>query len=202
MKRAVLVLLLAAAPFAMPAAPQHPAEEPAGKAHESGEGEHAGLEIWKWANFAVLAGIIVWAVNKNAGPFFDGRTRQIKKNLIEADDLRQQAEGRAADVDRRLSNLEAEIADLRGRSAREAEAESERLSRATAAEIAKLQAQAEQEIDGAGKAARLELKRYSAELAIGLAEQKIRARLTPETQDALVGGFVRQLEPSSQTPRS
>jgi hypothetical protein len=38
------------------------------------------------------------------------------------------------------------------------------------------------------------LKRYAAELAIGLAEQKIRARMTPETQDALVRGFVRDLK--------
>ena len=68
----------------------------------------------------------------------------------------------------------------------------------TAAEIAKIQAHAEQEIASAGKAARMELKRYSAELAIDLAEQKIRARMTPETQDALVRGFVRDL---SHRPR-
>jgi hypothetical protein len=39
----------------------------------------------------------------------------------------------------------------------------------------------------------MELKRYSAELAIQLAEQKIRARMTPETQDELVRGFVDDL---------
>ena len=41
----------------------------------------------------------------------------------------------------------------------------------------------------------MELKRYSADLAIALAEQRLRARMTPETQDALVRGFVRDLEP-------
>jgi F0F1-type ATP synthase membrane subunit b/b' len=72
--------------------------------------------------------------------------------------------------------------------------EIERLAQHTAAEIAKIQAHAEQEIASAGKAARTELKRYSAQLAVELAEQKIRARMTPQTQDALVRGFVRDLK--------
>ena len=88
----------------------------------------------------------------------------------------------------------AEISALRAASGKEEEAEAAGFGRHTAAEIAKTQAQAEQEIAAAGKAARLELKRYCAELAVGLAEQKIRARMTPETQDALVRGFVRDLK--------
>lgn len=66
-----------------------------------------------------------------------------------------------------------------------------------AGEIARIKEHAEQEIAAAGKAARLELKRYSAELAIGLAEEKVRRRITPETQDALVRGFVRELDQPS-----
>ena len=73
-------------------------------------------------------------------------------------------------------------------------AEAGRVGRHTAAEIAKTQANAEREIAAAGKAARTELKRYCADLAVGLAEQKVRARMTPETQDALVRGFVRDLK--------
>jgi F-type H+-transporting ATPase subunit b len=199
MKRLLLVILLAGAPALTFAAQQQPPAEDASEraAEPPAEGEHGGLVLWKWANFAVLAGILGWAVKKNAGPFFAARSRQIRKDMIEADDMRKQAEARAAEVDRRLSNLEAEIAALRAESAREAESETERLSRHTAAEIAKIQAHAQQEIASAGKAARMELKRYSAELAIRLAEQKIRARMTPETQNALIGGFVRHLEPPS-----
>jgi F-type H+-transporting ATPase subunit b len=203
MRRLVLLFLLASAPLAMAAEPQKAAEEASGHATEQpAEGEHAGLSIWKWANFALLAGIIGWAVNKNAGPFFAARTRQIRKDMLEADDLRVQSEARAADVDRRLSNLETEIAALRAESAREAESEAARLSHATAAAIAKIQADAEQEIAGAGKTARLELKRYSAELAVALAEEKLRARVTPQTQDALIGGFIRHLERPTHPPTS
>ena len=69
-----------------------------------------------------------------------------------------------------------------------------RISQQTAEEIAKIQAHAGQEIAAAGKHARSDLKRYSAELAMGLAEQKVRARMTPGTQDELVDSFVRDLK--------
>ena len=97
-------------------------------------------------------------------------------------------------MDRRLANLEKDIAALRGQSETEAKVETERMAQQTAAEISKIQAHAEQEIASAGKAARMALKRYAAELAVGLAEQKVRARMTPDTEDALVQGFVRNLK--------
>jgi hypothetical protein len=48
----------------------------------------------------------------------------------------------------------------------------------------------------------MDLKRYSADLAIDLAEQKIRARLTPDQQDALVRGFVRDLDSTASRPQT
>ena len=156
--------------------------------------EGGGLQIWKWANFVVLAGGLGYLIGKKGGPFFAARSQKIRQDIVAAGEARSQAEARAADVDRRLANIEAEIAALRAASGTEEEAEAGRFGRHTAAEIAKTQAQAEQEIAAAGKAARLELKRYCAELSVGLAEQKIRARMTPDTQDALVRGFVRDLK--------
>jgi F-type H+-transporting ATPase subunit b len=199
MKRGRFLLLIAAAAFAPVVIAQEPAkaaESPIEHASEPpAEGEHGKLELWKWANFAVLVGGLGYLVAKNAGPFFDGRSQQIRKDMVEAQEARRQAEARAADVDRRLASLDNEIAALRAESQKEAQSETERLARHTAAEIAKLQAHAEQEIAAAGKAARMELKRFSAQLAIQLAEQRIRARMTPETQEALVRGFARDLEP-------
>jgi F0F1-type ATP synthase membrane subunit b/b' len=156
--------------------------------------EGGGLQVWKWANFVVLAGGLGYLIGKKGGPFFAARSAKIRQDIVAAGEAREQAEARAADVDRRLANLEAELAALRAASGKEEVAETGRFGRHTAAEIVKTQAQAEQEIAAAGKAARLELKRYCAELSVGLAEQKIRARMTPDTQDALVRGFVRDLK--------
>jgi F0F1-type ATP synthase membrane subunit b/b' len=161
---------------------------------EGTESAGGSLTLWKWANFLLLAGGLGYLIRKSAPPLFAARSQSILKDIAESGKIRQDADARAAEVDRRLAGLEAEIAALRADSQRESQAETQRLASHTAAEIAKIHAQAEQEIGAAGKAARADLKRYAAELAVGLAEQKIRARMTPATEDGLVRGFVRNLK--------
>jgi len=163
------------------------------KSGEGGEGE-GGLTMWKWANFVVLAGAIIYAVGKAAPPFFQARSLEIRKEILEAQEARKKAEARAAEVEARMAKLETEIASLRQEAHDETRNETERITRQTAAELAKIQTHAEQEIAAAGKAARAELKRYSASLAIQLAETKIRARMTDATEDALVESFVHDLK--------
>jgi F-type H+-transporting ATPase subunit b len=174
-----------------------PAEKGSKSSSEAGNGN---LQVWKWANFVVLAGALGYLVGKNAGPFFAARGRGIRDDMAEAGGLLQAAEARAAEVERRLAGLEADLAALREESAKEAEAEAQRAALQNEAEIAKIQAQAEREIESAGKAARLELQRFCAALAVELAEGKLRGRMTPASQEALVAGFARDLNRPS--PRS
>lgn len=177
------------------------AAEPA--AESGAQEQKEPSEIWKWANFLILAGGIGYLIAKNAPAFFAARSRQIVEDMTGAQKLREEADARAADVDRRLANLDADIAALRSESQAEVAAETERLKAHSAAEMAKIQVQVKQEIDTAGKAARMELRRYAAHLAIELAQRKIEARMTPETEDRLVRGFVQDLEnPPSGVPRN
>lgn len=169
------------------------AEHKSNEAHEKAENE-GSLEIWKWVNFMILAGGLGYLLGKNAGPFFANRSASIRKDMDESLRQKQDAEARAAAVDRRLASLESEIAALRSECDQELKAGAERIARQTSDDIAKIQAHAGQEIASAGKQARGELKRYSAELAMGLAEQKVRARMTPSTEDVLVDSFVRDLK--------
>jgi len=192
MRRLALLALLSGLTFvAVPCFAQE--HEGGGEKKEESFGEKYELEL-KIANFVILAGLIGYFIGKNAGPFFAGRSAEIRKDLDESLRQSKEAEARAAEVDRRLAHLEADIAALRADGEKEIQAETERSSRHTAGEIAKIQAHAEQEIASAGKAARMDLKRYSAELAVRLAEEKVRARMTPDTQDALVQGFVQNLK--------
>jgi F0F1-type ATP synthase membrane subunit b/b' len=72
--------------------------------------------------------------------------------------------------------------------------ESERIRQETAAQIARLEQKAEQEIESAGKTARRELKNYAAKLALDLAEQRVRTRLDAHTEQAMIDGFLEDLE--------
>jgi F-type H+-transporting ATPase subunit b len=171
-----------------------------GFAQESQEGkkpesfaERYELEL-KWANFLILAGGLGYLIRKYGGPFLADRAQKIREDIVQAEEVRQDAERRAAEVDRRLAGLESEIAGLRAESQKEAGAEKARIEQQTPLEIAKVLAHAQQEIGAAGKTAQAELKKYAAELAIGLAEQKLRARMTPATEEALVRGFVRDVD--------
>ncbi len=166
----------------------------------SSEGRAEGVSpIWSWANFALLAGGLGYLMAKFGGPWFASRSLEIRKGIADAEAIRAQAEARAADVERRLAGLQTEIESLKADARREQAAEAERLRQQTAADMARIQEHAAGEIEAAGKTARLQLKRYAAQLAIDLAEQKIRARMTPEVQTALVDGFARDLPAAGET---
>jgi F-type H+-transporting ATPase subunit b len=188
MKRLILAAALAILTLALPAALLAQQSK-----SEASSGESTTTEIWEWANFLILAGGLGYVVVKYVPPAFDARGKRIRKDMVEAEEIRKAAEARMAEVERRLAHLGDEIAALRAEAQREEAAENARFARETAAEIAKLQANAEQEIDSAAKAARMELKRYAAELALDLAQEKLRARITPETEDRLVRGFLKNL---------
>jgi F-type H+-transporting ATPase subunit b len=150
--------------------------------------------ILLWVNFAILVGGLTYLFRKYGSPFLATRLEKISQDIVEAARVRKDAEARSAEVDRRLANLQSDLAALRVESQKELEAQRRHATERSAAELVKIQARAEQEITAAGKLARLELKRYSAELALALAGQKIQARMTPDTQDALVRGFVKDLD--------
>jgi F-type H+-transporting ATPase subunit b len=160
------------------------------------ETQNAGVnsEIWRVANFVILAAGLGYLLVKKGGPFFAARGKKIAEDLIQGEAAKKDAERRAAEVDQRLANLEKEIGALRAEAQTELEKDRERIRQQTAAEIEKVRSQTAREIEAAGKAARAELRRYSAELAIGIAEQKLRSRINADVQDALVGEFVSELD--------
>jgi F-type H+-transporting ATPase subunit b len=170
------------------------AQEKAEAKHESEAASEERLEIWKWANFAILAAGLGYLAVKQGGPFFASRSAEIRKGITDAEALRKDADSRAAEVDRRLANLESDVKQMRATVLAEQAAAAERLRQETAAELARIQDHAGREIESAAKAARVELKRYAARLAIDLAEQKIRSRMNAESQGVLVDDFVRSLD--------
>ena len=160
---------------------------------EAGGGEKPGMDLWKWLNFALLAGILGWLIAKNLGPMLVARTRQIQEGLAAGQKAKAEADARAATVQTRLANLGQAISEMRASAREERDREGERIRRDTQAELARIQNQAEQEIESSGKLARHELQRFAAKLAIDLAEQKVRARMSPEVQSALANNFIGEM---------
>ena len=68
-----------------------------------------------------------------------------------------------------------------------------RISRETMHRLQRIQAQSTQEIELMSRAASADLRKYSAELALDLAKQRIRSRMTKDTQDSLADKFLQDL---------
>ena len=149
---------------------------------------------WKWANFVILAVGLGYLVNKHLPPFFRSRTAEIQQGITEAQQVKRDAEARAAQVEARLQKLGEEIDQFRTQSREEMQQEGERIRQETAKQLGHLEHQARQEIEAAGKVARRELKDYAAKLALDVAEQRVRARLNAGTETALVDGFIHDLQ--------
>lgn len=182
-----------------------PAQPPAGEPPASRGSEHAPQEaehhpksgllegVFKWTNFLALFGLLGYLLRHPMREFFLGRTRAILQSLEEGRRAREEAAERLKEIESRLARLEWEIAELRRAAAGEADTERDRLRRAARAETERIFALAEQESRALARAARGELKSYAAGLAVELAEQRIRARLTPERQAALVREYAMNL---------
>jgi len=181
MKRFALTVLLTAAPLL------------AQEGEKAAEGLSTTTMILLWVNFAILFFGLAWLVRKFGSPFLAARAGKIQRDLAEAAEQRQVAEARAAEVDRRLANLDAAIAEIRAESQKELETLRKRIADLTAAEISKIRANVEYEIAAAGKGARGQLKSYAAQLAIQLAEQRIQSRITPDAEDRLLQAFLHGL---------
>lgn len=189
MKRLFLLAVVSAvAIFAQEAAAEH------GSTAEA----HEPSIIWKWANFALLAGALAFLGKKHLGPFFIERSTRIQSGLEEARKQSEVSEARVRDIEKKIANLDSEMKGLRDHARQEMAAEGERIRTETARSIAKIQSNAEMEIAAAAKHARYELKAYSADLAIQLAAGQIRERMNPATEEKLVNSFVAQLAKTQQ----
>lgn len=142
-------------------------------------------------NFAVIAGAIFWFSKKGLPGVFRARTASIQQAVQEARKTSEEARSRLSDIEKRLSQLGSEISEMRASAEREAGAEEERIKAATAEDAKRIVEAAEQEITAAAKAARRELTKHAADLAVSLAQKQI--HVDTATDQRLLHNFAQQL---------
>ncbi len=167
-------------------------------AHAAEEGGAAGAEtateIFKWINFAIVAGALLWVCLKKAPGFFRGRAEAISSAITKAGSTKAAADAQLREAETKLANLDKEVAELRAFAEREAAAEVERIRTATRSDLEKIGVAAKAEIEAAERAARLELKALAAMLAVDGAEALLVKQLNARAQAGLISNFVKTLE--------
>lgn len=209
----------AAAPTHQPAgdAPQASSAAPASGAHQPpeapGAGDHAaerehaaaaghGTSIWstlaKLLNFGILAGTLVYFLRSPLMTYLRDRAVAIREELVTARQLKSDAQAQLEEIDRRMRALPGELDELKTRGVREIAAEEARIRHGAEAERERLLEQTRRDLDLQLRAAKRELVAHAADLAVGLASDRIRKTLTTDDHVRLADRFIRDVSERGQ----
>ena len=174
--------LLAAVALAIAAAvPAHAAEEGGG-----------GL-FYPAINFVLLFAALIYFARKPIQTYFGERRAGIRKNLDEAATLERQARERYAQWQRRLVDLERELAEIRAGAQERAEAERASLLADARAASERIRSDAAAAVEHELRRARAGLREEASQLAIELASGILREKVTAQDRDRLIDEFIERI---------
>ena len=142
-------------------------------------------------NFAIVVGFLAIISKKMLPGLLRARNESIQKQLEEARRASADANQRLRAIEAKLGELGSDIASLEKQAAAQSKEEEARMKAAAEEEKGRIVQAAEQEIAAAAGSARRDLRNYAAELAVSLAEKKI--KVDSATDRELVRDFVGQL---------
>lgn len=182
-----------------PSQSQPPTEQPAHPAQPAGERGEAGANpvvtmVARLFNFAVLVGALVYFLRAPIAAYLASRDTQIRQDLVNASDMRAAATAQLAGIQTKMSGLPAELEALRHQGVDDVRAEQARIAEAAVQERTRLLDQTRREIDMRLRVAKRELTEHTAQLAVQVAEQRIKRAITHDDQIRLVDRYASQLK--------
>lgn len=173
-----------------------PGPDNASRAEEAKEGGHeeGHAAVYKWINFILLAGGLGYVLHKPAREFFLQRSASIRKGLEEGRKALENSQAQLREVEDRLQHFEEAMAAFRAAALKEMEEEHARIRQTAAEDAAKMMESLRAQMEVAGKQAKLELRLFTARMAVEQAEKMIVQRLDESGQKRLVSQFVGRLE--------
>jgi F-type H+-transporting ATPase subunit b len=195
----VIALCLAARPQAQPH--EQPAQSSATAAHGEAGHPKAAEEhgptlvqlIAKVFNFAVLVGLLTYYLRSPIAQYLSSRSTEIRQGLTTAAETRAAATAQLAEIQRMLATLPAELEALKAQGAEDVKAEKVRIAAAARVERERLLEQTRREIEMRLRIARRSLIDLAADLAVGVARERITRSMTAEDQLRLVDRYTQQL---------
>ena len=176
-----------------PAADAHAATG-AGHGTEAAHAETIWPTIARLFNFAVLVGGLVYFLRSPLAQHLASRTQQIRGGLEAARETTATATAQLAEIDRRLQSLPAELEALRTRGLEEISAEERRIQAKAEAERKRLVEEMQRDVDVRVRVARQALAEHAADLAVGLAADRVRQTITDADQARLIDRYATQVK--------
>lgn len=147
---------------------------------------YPAFEAWKFFNLAIFIAIMVYLLKKPLSTAFKARRDQIRAELIKAEEEKQAALVLLSEAETKLSQLDVESNKIIEKAKSDAEAERTRIAAQAEFESKRLRDQANSEIERKTKQVKSELRRFSAEESVRLAEAKIRKAMNANLDEKLV----------------
>ena len=142
--------------------------------------------LWKIVNFAILVFILVKFMGKPLKEFLRKRTEVIEKTLQEAREAKELALKALIEVEERLKYKDKEIEEILAASRSSAKLDLDSLIHQGERMRDKILEHAQTGIEFGLRQAKEEIRAEAVEIAMEMAEKKLKEKLTPETQDRLI----------------
>ena len=171
-------------------------------AHASG-GEHGGGLgdlIWPVVNLALLIAALLYFARTPIRNYFASRQGRIRDDLDSAAKALAEAEAHHAEWQRRLVELDADLARIRNQARERAEAERRHILADATAAAGRIRSDARLAVDQELMRAREDLRQETARLAIEVAAEALRTQVTDADRGRLVDEFVTGIERSASGP--
>ena len=166
-------------------------------AAEGGEAHGSFLRefVWPAVNFLVLVFVMVYLAKKmDIKGYFKKRTELIEQSLNEARQAKELAEKALAQVEERLKVKDKELEDIIASSRISGEKEKERLIEEGEKMKERILEQAKSNIDFEVRQAKSSIRDEAVEIAMELAEKKLKEKMTKEEQMKLLEESVAKIE--------
>lgn len=145
----------------------------------------------EFINFGIVALLIVIPIVRILPRAIRKRSETIQSQLKDARTATEDANARLSSVEQRLSKLDEEISSIQRQVEKDSASDEARIKASMEEERKRIVDSASHEIDAAMMAARRELKKVAAEMAVDRAVSRL--ALTPELDRRLVDEFAREL---------
>ena len=192
-RRSSVRATVALGPELTPGTPQETSAAQENAGEESGKGSGWIATIAKAFNFAILVAVLVYFLRTPLVGYLNGRIGKVREDLVTAAETREAAARRLADIDTKLKALPLELEALKQRGAEDIVAERARIEQAADAERQRLLEHMRREIEMRLRVARRELLELTANLAVGIARDRITQTITPADQARLVDRYAAQV---------
>lgn len=147
---------------------------------------YPGFEAWKFINLAIFVYILYRLLRAPVSNAFKAKREEIRADLIRAQAEKDAALAKLTETEAKMAGLDNNIKAAQDEAKNEAKAEKARIAKEAEDEVERLREQAANDINRSAALAKLNLRRYSAEESIRLAEELIKSKLTADADAKLV----------------